>query len=116
MIRHVLLFRFRPDASEAERSVVLAGLAELPSKHSAIRRFGLGPNISHRDSTFSYAMTMEFETREELEKYLNCESHERFVADIFRPAIDQRAIASYETESEPEGESKSPATNEGKER
>ena len=40
-------------------------------------------------------MTMELERRAELEAYLDSAEHEHFVATVFRPAIEARAIASY---------------------
>ena len=41
-IRHMVLFRFRPEVEAAGREAVLARLAELPSHYPAMRRFGLG--------------------------------------------------------------------------
>jgi 2,3-dihydroxy-p-cumate/2,3-dihydroxybenzoate 3,4-dioxygenase len=97
MIRHMVLFRFRPDASDKARAQVLNGLAELPQRFAAMRRFGLGENISKRDSRFTHVMTIEFDTRDQLELYLDSEHHEHFVHNYFRPAIEERAIASYES-------------------
>lgn len=95
MIRHMVLFRFKPEATDAERGAVLDGLARLPSHFPAMRRFGLGENISRRDATFPHVMTVEFEQQAALEAYLDSAEHERFVATVFRPAIEARAIASY---------------------
>ena len=54
MIRHMVLFRFKPGATDTERGAVLDGLARLPSHFPAMRRFGLGENISRRDATFPH--------------------------------------------------------------
>ena len=62
-----------------------------------MRRFGLGRNISKRDSTYPHVMTIEFDRQEDLEAYLDSSEHERFVATRFRPNIEGRAIASYES-------------------
>lgn len=97
MIRHMVLFRFKPDATEAARKAVVDGLARLPSQFPAMRRFGLGENISQRDQSFSHVMTIEFATRRELEDYLNSDDHENFVVTWFKPNIEQRAIASYDS-------------------
>lgn len=99
MIRHMVLFRFRADATDEDREAVLAGLAELPSRFPAMRRFGLGINISRRDQTFSHVMTVEFDDRDQLEGYLDSSLHEDFVANTFKPGVEQRAIASYECAS-----------------
>jgi 2,3-dihydroxy-p-cumate/2,3-dihydroxybenzoate 3,4-dioxygenase len=98
MVRHTVLFRFKPSAAPAERTDVLQGLSELPGRFPAMRRFGLGENISKRDQSFTHVMTAEFDTREQLEAYLDSREHEVFVATRFRPSIEARAIASYETQ------------------
>jgi len=98
MIRHVVLFEFRKDVSSEEIERVLASLREFPSRYPAMRRFHVGKNISRRDRTFSYAMTVEFESVEDLETYLGSEHHERFIDALFRPNIERRAIATVECE------------------
>jgi 2,3-dihydroxy-p-cumate/2,3-dihydroxybenzoate 3,4-dioxygenase len=98
MIRHVVLFEFRKDVSASEIERVLAGLRDFPSRYPAMRRFHVGKNISRRDRTFSYAMTVEFDSIEDLEAYLGSEYHEHFVNECFRPNIERRAIATVECE------------------
>ena len=95
MIKHMVLFRFRPDAREDTQSAVLDGLKKLPQSFPYMKRFGIGCNISKRDNRFTHVMTIEFDTQQELELYLNSEHHEEFVRDVFRSAIEERAIASY---------------------
>lgn len=99
MIRHMVLFRFRADATSQDRASVLAGLARLSSLFPAMRSFGLGENVSRRDQTFSHVMTMEFDDQVQLESYLGSSIHDDFVVDHFKPNIEQRAIASYESAS-----------------
>ena len=96
MIRHMVLFRFKPEIGEADRAQLLQEMAELPLRFPAMQRFGLGLNVSERDQLFSHVMTMEFATMAELKAYLNHESHEAHVAARFKPLVEQRAIASYE--------------------
>ena len=97
MIRHMVLFSFKPGTADADRLSILAELAAFPRHFPAMRRFGLGENVSGRDQTFSHVMTMEFETRQQLETYLGSDRHEHFVATRFRPNVGNRHIASYET-------------------
>ncbi len=96
MIKHMVLFRFKPDTSMQVREDLLKGMRELPDHFPAMRRFGLGANVSERDQKFSHAMTMEFDTLDELKAYLNSEYHEGSTATRFKPAIEERATVSYE--------------------
>jgi len=45
MIRHVVFFKFRPEASEEERKSTLDGLRALPAKIDVIRQFEVAENI-----------------------------------------------------------------------
>ena len=76
---HMVLFRFRPDSEEGARQAVLDRLAELPAYYPAMQRFGLGENVSERDSSFTHVMTMEFDRDDDLRAYLNSERHEALV-------------------------------------
>ena len=44
-------------------------MGELPIHFPAMKRFGLGVNVSERDQKYSHAMTMEFDTVDELKAY-----------------------------------------------
>ncbi len=60
-----------------------------------MRRFGLGRNESNRDQTFTHVMAVEFGTKAQLESYLSSGLHEDFVKTVFRPNVEDRAIASF---------------------
>jgi len=96
MIRHMLFFSFAPHVDGRSRDGLLADLRALPQSFPAIRDFELGINLSSRDRTFEYGMTMTFAELGELEAYLTSDIHEAFVATSFRPLIESRAIVSFE--------------------
>jgi hypothetical protein len=96
VIQHVVLFSFRPETSEEARNQVLSELRSYPGLYPAMHDFVLGPNSSNRDDRFSYAMTIRFSTRQELDAYLTSDRHEEFVRQRFRPAVLERAIASVD--------------------
>jgi hypothetical protein len=91
----MVLFRFADAVDAPARDEVLAALRALPSAYPAMRRFGLGPNVSDRDRRFTHVMSVEFADVAGLEGYLHSEEHERFVRAQFRPAVAERAIASF---------------------
>jgi sugar-phosphatase len=108
VIRHIVAFRFRDDLPEGERQRLLEELDQFPSRYHTMHRWALGANISRRDSTFTHAFSIEFDTEEELVSYLSSESHERFVRDRFRPSVAARAIVSFEAPSAAAGLSYQP--------
>ena len=97
MIRHILLFSFRPDADESERESVLEGLREFPQWFPRMRSFELGRNESRRDTAYEYGMTLVFDNFDDLHSYLDSNRHEHFVNGRFRPTISKRTIVSFET-------------------
>ena len=96
MIKHIVLFSFRPEIAQKAREQLLREYTTFPKLHPAMKNFTLGRNISERDQTFEYAFTVEFETEAELKAYLNSAEHEEHVVERFRPVIAARAVASYE--------------------
>ncbi|MGH8862779.1 MAG: VOC family protein [Jatrophihabitantaceae bacterium] len=96
MIRHTLSFRFKDDVDPAGRETLLAELGTFPDRYPSIQNWSLGENFSTRDTTFTHTMAMDFANRDELLAYLGSDSHEAFVRERWRPAIDKQAITSYE--------------------
>lgn len=96
LIRHMVLFAFKPDVSAERREVLLREYTTFPRLHPAMRDFTIGRNISERDQTFEYAFSVTFETETELKAYLNSREHEEHVVERFRPLISARAIVSYQ--------------------
>lgn len=92
----MLMFRLKTGADPAACEAMLSELAAFPARYPAMRNFALGANSSKRDDRFSHAMTIEFETWSDLDAYLSGADHERFVAQTFRPLVDERAIASID--------------------
>lgn len=101
MIRHVVAFRFRQEVPEGDRQSLIDDLNRFPSRYPAMRRWALGPNRSRRDTTFSHAFSVEFDSEAELVAYLDSDAHERFVRERFRPLIEARAIISFEVVEPP---------------
>jgi heme-degrading monooxygenase HmoA len=96
MIKHMVLFRFRPEVPAQTRDTLLREYVGFPQIHPTMRNFTLGRNISQRDQSYEYAFTVEFDSEADLKDYLNSREHEAHVIERFRPLIEARAIVSYE--------------------
>lgn len=96
MIRHTLSFRFGDDIPAAVRDSILAELATFPARYPQMRNWSMGRNISTRDSTFTHCMSVDFDSEDDLRRYLHSDSHEAFVVQTWRPAIARQAITAYE--------------------
>lgn len=95
MIRHVLTWNFDAHVDAATRADICAQLDALPTHFPQMRNWTRGDNISRRDSTYAHCFVVDFDTEDDLIAYLDSEHHERFVAEVWRPAVSDRAITSF---------------------
>lgn len=95
MIKHIVLFRFTDDSTDAQRQSMLEELATFPQQYPTMRSWTMGENRSSRDDRFTHGLVVDFESEEQLVEYLATDTHERFVRDRFWPIISERAIFSY---------------------
>lgn len=112
MIKHTVMFRFKDDAPEDKKQILLDEYMTFPRKFPTMRNFSFGRNVSERDQTYEYAFSVEFESMEQLQDYLSSEEHESHVKERFRPIVIDRAISSFEPVANPIHEAKAMNWNE----
>lgn len=95
MVKHTLFFSFKPDVPEPARQALLQEHLGFPAVFPWMRNFALGRNISERDRTYEYAFTIDFDSEDDLRRYLSSAEHEAHVVERFRPLISVRAIVSF---------------------
>lgn len=103
MIRHSISFRFKEEIAEADRQRILDELTTFPSLYPQMRNWHVGRNISTRDSTFTHTMSIEFDTEADLLAYVNSETHENFVRQVWRPLIDRQTVVAHHYDIGSEG-------------
>ncbi len=95
MIKHTLFFRFKPEIGARQRRQLLDEQSTFPQLFPWMRNFAMGRNISERDDTYEYALSVEFDSQQDLDRYLKSAEHEAHVTQRFRPLIASRAIVSF---------------------
>jgi hypothetical protein len=96
MLRHVVMFRFRPDASSRVREAVGEGLAELPAAIGEIETYCFGPDLGLRSGNFDFCLVAEFADAEAFRRYVEHPAHQRFVRERLEPAVSDRVSVQYE--------------------
>ena len=96
MIKHMVLFRFKPETPVEVQEDLLQSMRELPTHFPAMKRFGLGVNVSERDQKIFACDDDRIRHDARTKGYLNSNYHEGSTAKRFRPVIQERAIVSYE--------------------
>lgn len=96
LLRHVVLFKFKEDATEEQIREIEEAFAELPSKIDAIHDFEWGVNNSPEghDKGFTHCFLVTFRDEAGREEYLPHEAHQAFVAELL-PILDDVLVIDY---------------------
>jgi hypothetical protein len=84
VLRHVVLFAFKDDASAEDVEAVVAGFAALPDAISEINGYEWGTNVSPEglNDGFTHCFTLTFASAESRDAYLNHPAHVAFVKTL----------------------------------
>jgi len=95
--KHIVLLKFKEDASAEKVKGVVEAFKALKSKLPAVQTLEWGPNISPEKHSqgFTHCFTLGFESKEALEKhYLNEPAHKEF-GGILGPVLDKVLVVDY---------------------
>ncbi|MEM1094223.1 MAG: Dabb family protein [Bacteroidota bacterium] len=98
LLRHVVLFKFKDESSEADVKAVVDAFRALPSKIDAIYDFEYGTDNSPEGLAdgFTHSFLVTFRTEADREVYLPHPDHQAFVG-VLRPHLDKVLVIDYWT-------------------
>ena len=99
MVQHVTLFSFNKNADTVTRKKLLKTLKQLPSYIDFIKSFRLGKDFSQRQTCYEYGLVAEFDSKDDLHRYLMHAIHEEFIQRAL-PYLDKLAEVDFEFEKE----------------
>ena len=88
MIRHVVMFRWTPEATQEQKQRVTTELARLPALVPSLRAYRLGADLGLNPGNFDYAVTADFD---DADGYLAYRDHPEH-----RAIVTERAAVQYE--------------------
>ncbi len=98
MIKHIVLFQFKPFESESAKTTKLeeikSGLEALPAKVDVIKSLSVGLN-SNPAEQYDLALETTFNSLEELDIYAKHPDHVA-VGKIIREILEKRACVDFE--------------------
>ena len=99
-LRHVVLFKFKDGAAEADIRAVESAFRGLAVKIDLIREFEWGTNNSPEGLSqgFTHCFFVTFATAEARDAYLPHPAHKAFV-DVLKPVLDKVLVVDYWTKS-----------------
>ena len=101
LLRHVVLFKFKEDATEEQIREVEEEFAALPEKIDAIEAFEWGTDNSPEmlSKGFTHCFLVTFRDEEGREEYLPHDDHQAFVG-IVKPVLEDVLVVDYWTPAE----------------
>lgn len=98
VLRHVVLFAFKPDADAARVDGVVAQFGTLKAAIPGIEAYEWGTNVSPEglNNGFTHCFTLSFGTDAARDAYLIHPAHEAFVATL-GPCLERSLVVDYWT-------------------
>ena len=95
-LRHVVLFKFKPEATQQDIAKVEKAFNELPAKIPQIRDFEWGTNNSPEglDKGFTHCFFLTFNSEEDRSTYLPHPDHKAF-GQVLRPYLEDVLVVDY---------------------
>ncbi|MBW3468599.1 Dabb family protein [Arthrospiribacter ruber] len=95
-LRHVVLFKFKDEASEEDVQKVVDAFMALPDKIDEIKAIEWGTNNSPEglDQGFTHCFFLTFASEEDRDAYLPHPDHKEF-GSILRPHLDKVLVVDY---------------------
>jgi hypothetical protein len=95
-LRHVVLFKFKPDATKEQIQEVVAGFQALPRKIDGITAFEWGTDVSPEKLAdgFTHCFIVTFKDGNSRDAYLPHQAHKDFVA-IALPRVEKVLVVDF---------------------
>lgn len=96
LLRHVVLFKFKADATPEQIDRVVAGFRELPSKIKEIHGFEWGTDNSPEQLSkgHTHCFLVTFRSEADRDAYLPHPAHQAFVA-VLKPILEDVTVVDY---------------------
>jgi hypothetical protein len=96
MFRHVVLFSWTPEATEAQQLAMAGELRKLPAAVDSIRAYHTGPDAGVNPGNFNFAVVAEFDDADGYRTYRDHPAHRTVVEQYVNPIVARRAAVQYE--------------------
>ncbi len=90
MVRHVVVFNWRAEASEEAVQALADGLAALPGQVPEILAYTFGPDLGLADDHPDYGLVADFADVDAYRRYAQHPAHRRLIDDLLEPILASR--------------------------
>lgn len=112
MLRHVALFRFKPETTDEQIEAAMVALSALPDRIDVLRKFRFGPDAGITEGAWDFAVVAVLDNAHDYIAYRDDPAHMAVLRDSIAPLISEAARIQFESAAriqfESEGESTAP--------
>ena len=98
VFRHVVLFRWSPEATSEARQSVTTALRGLPDAIPSIRAYHLGDDAGVSDGNFDFVVLADFDDVSGYLAYRDHPLHQAVIAERIAPIVAERCALQFELE------------------
>jgi hypothetical protein len=96
MFRHIVLLRFKPEATDAQKKAVNDALDAFTHQIPEVRAICLGDDVGRKANSWDFAAVLDFDNREAFKRYLVSPAHLAYVDGPGKAAVDQLAVVQHD--------------------
>jgi hypothetical protein len=96
MIRHIVMFRWTPEATQEQKRRVTTELSRLPALLPVLRAYHMGADLGVNEGNYEWAAVADFDDLEGYLTYRDDPEHRAIIAELIRPIAAERAAVQYE--------------------
>jgi hypothetical protein len=96
MFRHVVLFSWTQDATQAQQEAMADELRKLPAAVDSIRAYHVGPDAGVNPGNLDFAVVADFDDADGYRTYRDHPAHRSVVEQYVNPIVARRAAVQYE--------------------
>ncbi|MDA8391221.1 MAG: Dabb family protein [Actinomycetota bacterium] len=91
MIRHIAMFRWRPDVSSSDVARVEDALRKLRSELTGLRDYRFGRDVGLVDGNWDFAVVADLHDEPAFRRYVSNAEHQRIISQLIAPMRGERA-------------------------
>jgi len=95
VFRHVALFRFTAESTDAQRRAVIDALHALPSTITELRAYDVSFDAGLVEGNWHASVVADFDDEEGWRTYTADGEHQRILAELIRPILAERAATQH---------------------
>jgi len=94
MFRHCVMFKFKPETTDAQKAQISAGFDRL-IELDVVQRFAHGPDAGLREGNWQHVVVADFKSKEDYLVYATHPQHVELLQQHVLPNISDRAAVQY---------------------